>query len=81
MTYNILADELSSNLVPRTMEEPSQEVLLEIFGKDYALRWREVDKALNDEYRKWHPMKTMVTSPEGLKMKSRGLGGSAAVVR
>ncbi|CAL1142455.1 unnamed protein product [Cladocopium goreaui] len=73
MTYNILADELSSNLVPRTMEEPSSEVLQEILGDGAETKWREVDKALNNEYRKWHPMKTLVTNPQGLKMKSRGL--------
>jgi len=73
MSYNILADELSSNLVPRTMEEPSKEVLCDILGADYESKWRDIDKALNDEYRKWHPMKIMVTDPQGLKMKSRGL--------
>ncbi|CAK9070582.1 unnamed protein product [Durusdinium trenchii] len=75
MSYNILADELSSNFVPRTMEEPSHAVLEEVFGtEDTAAQWREVNQALHEEHsRKWHPMKTMVTTPEGRKIKVRGL--------
>ncbi|CAJ1453657.1 unnamed protein product, partial [Effrenium voratum] len=73
MTYNILADELSSNLVPRTMEEPSREVKEEICGPEGVAKFQEIVKALNDEYRKWHPMKTWITDPQGVRMKSRGL--------
>ncbi|CAE7838460.1 avt3 [Symbiodinium sp. CCMP2592] len=129
MTYNILADELSSNLVPRTMEEmpsrtverrnhaltihqePSAETLMQVFGEDtqsralFSLAWHqlfepglpytatsveesfschslaessredwkinaqsvvELWQALNDEYRKWHPMKTWIVDPEAV---------------
>eukprot|EP00913_Durusdinium_trenchii_P029517 g27669.t1 len=54
--------------------EPSHAVLEEVFGtEDTAAQWREVNQALHEEHsRKWHPMKTMVTTPEGRKIKVRG---------
>eukprot|EP00440_Ansanella_granifera_P002392 gb/GFBE01002597.1/.p1 GENE.gb/GFBE01002597.1/~~gb/GFBE01002597.1/.p1 ORF type:complete len:444 (+),score=96.74 gb/GFBE01002597.1/:1-1332(+) len=83
MSYNILADELTSNFVPRTMEDPAESVLTEVFGSaaNVAELWANLKKALNDEYAKWHPMKTVIETPGGMRIKARGLWGEANLLK
>eukprot|EP00928_Gymnodinium_smaydae_P044967 TRINITY_DN30014_c0_g1_i1.p1 TRINITY_DN30014_c0_g1~~TRINITY_DN30014_c0_g1_i1.p1 ORF type:complete len:610 (-),score=142.38 TRINITY_DN30014_c0_g1_i1:98-1831(-) len=75
LQYNILFDELSSNFVPRTMEDPSDALVAEVFGTaaDAPARWDKLKKDLLDEYTKWHPIKTYVHNPAGKKLKARCL--------
>eukprot|EP00931_Biecheleriopsis_adriatica_P119558 TRINITY_DN94790_c0_g1_i1.p1 TRINITY_DN94790_c0_g1~~TRINITY_DN94790_c0_g1_i1.p1 ORF type:complete len:456 (-),score=71.33 TRINITY_DN94790_c0_g1_i1:13-1320(-) len=78
MSYNILADELTSNFVPRTMEDPPETLLADIFSAapgDAMKQWADLKSALNDEYKKWHPLKTWIETPSGVRIKARGLWG------
>lgn len=77
MSYNILMDELSSNFVPRTMEDPTEAILAEVFehGSTGLEQWKTLKNELNSGYAKWHPLKTMIETPDGSRIKARGLWG------
>lgn len=81
LIYNILQDDLSSNYVPRTMDELDEALLTEVFGDGAKDKWAAVVKDLGAEYMKWHPQKTMLTDPAGRRLKARGLWGQGDLTK
>eukprot|EP00931_Biecheleriopsis_adriatica_P006688 TRINITY_DN108051_c0_g1_i1.p1 TRINITY_DN108051_c0_g1~~TRINITY_DN108051_c0_g1_i1.p1 ORF type:complete len:1108 (+),score=173.82 TRINITY_DN108051_c0_g1_i1:48-3371(+) len=76
LSYNCLLDDLTSNFIPRTMEDPPESVLKEIFGSEGCLEWKKLKEKLGKEYGSaWHGMKQAVVDPHGARQKARVLWG------
>eukprot|EP00439_Symbiodinium_sp_Y106_P023480 s3995_g2.t2 len=74
LSWNLLLDDLISNFIPRTMKDPPDELLKEIYKEgDARKQWRDLKAKMNEEYKPWHQMKDLIKDPHDVSQKLRAL--------
>ncbi|CAE7655269.1 unnamed protein product [Symbiodinium sp. CCMP2592] len=74
LSWNLLLDDLISNFIPRTMKDPPDELLKEIYKEgDPKKQWRDLKAKMNEEYKPWHQMKDLIKDPHDVSQKLRAL--------